>query len=50
MALKKRHFIHELGRVCNICSDYDYTIEVGTRAKEEGSYKTYSESFSTGQQ
>ena len=29
MEIKKGHYIHELGRVCNICSNYSYTIEVG---------------------
>ncbi|MEN6455379.1 MAG: pyruvate formate lyase family protein, partial [Prolixibacteraceae bacterium] len=27
--IRKAHYIHEMGRVCNICSDYSYTIEVG---------------------
>lgn len=27
--IKENHFIHELGRVCNISSDFEYTIEVG---------------------
>ena len=27
--IKKSHYIHELGKVCNINSDYGYTIEVG---------------------
>jgi formate C-acetyltransferase len=27
--IKKEHYIHEMGRVCNICSNYSYTIEVG---------------------
>lgn len=27
--IKKGHYIHEMGRVCNICSNYSYTIEVG---------------------
>jgi pyruvate-formate lyase len=27
--IKKEHYIHELGRVCNISSNYSYTIEVG---------------------
>jgi formate C-acetyltransferase len=26
---QKGSYIHEMGRVCNICSDYGYTIEVG---------------------
>ncbi len=27
--IKKEHYIHESGRVCNINADYGYTIEVG---------------------
>lgn len=27
--IKKGHYIHELGRICNISSNYRYTIEVG---------------------
>ncbi len=27
--IKKEHYIHEMGRICNICSNYSYTIEVG---------------------
>jgi pyruvate-formate lyase len=27
--IKKSHYIHEIGRVCNINSDYRYTIEAG---------------------
>lgn len=27
--IKKEHYIHELGRVCNISSNYAHTIEVG---------------------
>jgi formate C-acetyltransferase len=27
--IRDNHFIHELGRVCNISSDFEYTIEVG---------------------
>ena len=27
--IKKDHYIHEMGRVCNISSNYAYTIEVG---------------------
>ena len=27
--IRKEHYIHEMGRVCNICSNYSYTIEVG---------------------
>jgi formate C-acetyltransferase len=27
--IKRNHYIHELGRVCNINSNYGYTIEVG---------------------
>ena len=27
--IKKDHYVHELGRICNISSNYGYTIEVG---------------------
>jgi pyruvate-formate lyase len=27
--IKQDHYIHELGRVCNICPDYEYTIMTG---------------------
>lgn len=27
--IKENHYIHELGNVCNICSNFSYTIEVG---------------------
>ena len=27
--IKKTHHIHEMGRICNICSNYSYTIGVG---------------------
>jgi len=27
--IRKAHYIHEMGRVCNICSDNSYTIAVG---------------------
>ena len=27
--IKSRHYIHELGKVCNICPDYAYTIKAG---------------------
>jgi formate C-acetyltransferase len=27
--IKKTHYIHEMGRICNICSNYSYTIGVG---------------------
>ena len=31
--IKKDHFIHELGRVCNISSDYETTIQLGLEAR-----------------
>jgi pyruvate-formate lyase len=34
--IRETHHIHEMGRVCNISSDYEYTISVGlNRRKEE---------------
>lgn len=33
--IKKRHYIHELGRVCNINSNYGYTIEVGLEQRRK---------------
>jgi pyruvate-formate lyase len=34
--IRETHHIHEMGRVCNISSDYEYTIAVGlNRRKEE---------------
>jgi pyruvate-formate lyase len=32
--IKKDHFIHELGRVCNISSDYETTILLGLEARK----------------
>ncbi|HBE78725.1 MAG TPA: pyruvate formate-lyase [Firmicutes bacterium] len=31
--LKKDHYLHELGRVCNISSDYETTIQLGLEAR-----------------
>lgn len=33
--IKKMHYIHEMGRVCNICSNYSYTIEVGLEQRRK---------------
>lgn len=33
--IKKDHYIHELGRVCNISSNYEYTIEVGLEQRRK---------------
>ncbi len=34
--IREKHHIHEMGRICNISSNYEYTIEVGlNRRKEE---------------
>lgn len=32
--IKKKHYIHELGRVCNISSNYEYTIETGLEKRK----------------
>ena len=33
--IKKNHYVHELGRVCNINSNYGYTIEVGLEQRRK---------------
>lgn len=33
--IKKVHYIHELGRVCNISSNFSYTIEIGLEQRRE---------------
>jgi formate C-acetyltransferase len=33
--IKKEHYIHELGRICNISSNYSYTIEVGLEQRRK---------------
>jgi len=33
--IKKAHYIHELGRVCNINSNFSYTIEVGLEQRRK---------------
>jgi len=33
--IKKKHYIHEQGRVCNINSNYGYTINVGLEKRRE---------------
>lgn len=33
--IKKDHYIHELGRVCNISSNYEYTIETGLEQRRK---------------
>jgi formate C-acetyltransferase len=33
--IKSRHYIHELGRVCNISSDYGYTIAAGLEQRRK---------------
>jgi formate C-acetyltransferase len=33
--IRSKHYIHELGRVCNINSNYSYTIEVGLKQRRE---------------
>lgn len=33
--IKKSHYIHELGRICNISSNYGYTIEVGLEQRRK---------------
>ncbi len=33
-AMKGRHYLHELGRVCNISSDYETTIRIGLEARK----------------
>lgn len=33
--IKKNHYIHELGRVCNISSNYEYTIRVGLEQRRK---------------
>jgi hypothetical protein len=32
--IKQNHYIHELGRVCNISSDYETTIRLGLEARK----------------
>lgn len=32
--IKEKHYIHELGRVCNLNSNYEYTIEVGLEKRK----------------
>jgi pyruvate-formate lyase len=32
--IKENHYIHELGRVCNICPDYETTIRLGLEARK----------------
>ena len=33
--IKQKHYIHELGRVCNINSDYETTIQLGLEARKQ---------------
>ncbi|HAZ04280.1 MAG TPA: pyruvate formate-lyase [Marinilabiliales bacterium] len=33
--IRKEHYIHELGRICNISSNYSYTIEVGLEQRRK---------------
>ncbi|MBL7968672.1 MAG: hypothetical protein JNK09_16820 [Prolixibacteraceae bacterium] len=33
--IRKEHYIHEMGRVCNICSNYSFTIEVGLEKRRQ---------------
>lgn len=33
--IKEKHYIHELGKVCNISANYEYTIEVGLEKRKE---------------
>jgi formate C-acetyltransferase len=33
--IKKNHYIHEKGRVCNICSNYCYTISTGLEKRRK---------------
>lgn len=33
--VKSKHYIHELGRVCNICSDFETTIKRGLDARRQ---------------
>lgn len=33
--IRNNHYIHELGRVCNISSNYEYTIEVGLEQRRK---------------
>jgi len=35
ISIKKEHYIHELGRVCNINSNYSYTIKVGFEQRKK---------------
>ncbi len=32
--IKEKHYIHELGRICNINSNYEYTIETGLEKRK----------------
>jgi len=41
--IKNHHYIHELGRVCNISSNYAYTIEVGLGARKKEVLKAIEE-------
>jgi pyruvate-formate lyase len=33
--IKQKHYVHELGRVCNISSNYEYTIAVGLEQRRK---------------
>jgi len=33
--IKANHYVHEKGRVCNICSDFSYTISVGLEHRRQ---------------
>ncbi|MDD4191824.1 MAG: hypothetical protein PHI28_10860, partial [Mangrovibacterium sp.] len=33
--IREEHYIHELGRICNISSNYSYTIEVGLEQRRK---------------
>lgn len=46
--IKKEHYIHELGRVCNINSNYGYTIEVGLEQRRKEIHKSLEISLSRG--
>ena len=38
--IKKNHYIHELGRVCNLNANYAYTIEVGLEQRKKEIFKS----------
>jgi formate C-acetyltransferase len=49
-AIKSAHYIHEMGRVCNINSNYIYTIDRGLEARREEVLKSMEVQKSKGNQ